>query len=96
MKRVDNIWNNDYIEYESNGDKNKNFSLKKYLYKIKPYLRDTIIDLENSDTWKIQLAIAVNFISSIDTEKECVMHSKSSNIKFKSYNDANKVFEKSL
>ena len=24
-KRVNNFWNNSYIEYESNGDKNKNF-----------------------------------------------------------------------
>ena len=26
--RVDNFWNNSYIEYESNGDKNKNLSVK--------------------------------------------------------------------
>ena len=47
-----------------------------------------MIDLQNSDTWKFQLAIAINFISSKDTEEECVMHSKSNNIKFTSYNNA--------
>ena len=26
-KRVNNFWNNNYIKYESNGDKNKNLSL---------------------------------------------------------------------
>ena len=26
--RVGNFWNNNYIEYESNGDKNKNLSVK--------------------------------------------------------------------
>ena len=38
--RVSNLWNNNYIEYESNGDKNKNLSIKEYLHKIKPYLKD--------------------------------------------------------
>ena len=44
-----------------------------------------------SDTWKIQLRIAIKFISSKDAEEEPVIHSKSSNITFKSYDDANKV-----
>ena len=51
-KRASNFWNNKYIEYESNGDRNNNFSLDEYLNKIQPYLRDIIIDLQNSDTWK--------------------------------------------
>ena len=54
-KRVSSSWNNYYIEYESNGDKNSNLSLDEYLNKIEPYLRDVIIDLQSSDTWKIQL-----------------------------------------
>ena len=41
-----------------------------------------MIDLQNSDTWKIQLTIAINFISSKYTEEESVMHPKSDNIKF--------------
>ena len=54
-------------------------------------MRNTIIDFQNSDTWKIQLTIAINFIASKDAEEERVMHSTSNNIKFKSYNDANEV-----
>ena len=76
------------MEFESNSDTNKNLSLKEYLDKIKPYLRDIIFDLQNSDTWKIQLTIAINFISSNDTEEECVMHPKSNNIKFTPYDNA--------
>ena len=83
-KRGSNFWNNNYIEYESNGDRNKNLSLDEYLNKIEPYLRGIITDLQNSDTWKIQLTIAFNFISSKDVEKERVMQSKSNNIKFTS------------
>ena len=58
----------------SNGNRNKNLSLEEYLYKIRPYLRDIIIDLQESDTWKIQLTIEINFVSSKDPEEERVMH----------------------
>ena len=43
--RVDNFWDNNYIEYESNGNKNKNLSVQEYVDEIKPYLRDIIINL---------------------------------------------------
>ena len=50
-----------------------------------------IIDLQISDTMKIQLTIVVNFISSKDIEEERVIYLRSKNIKFMSYNDANEV-----
>ena len=50
-----------------------------------------MLNLQSSDTQKIQLAIAINFVSSKDTEEERIMHSTSDNIKFTSYNDANEV-----
>ena len=54
-------------------------------------MRDIIIDLQKSDTWKIQLTIAINFISSIDSKKKRMMHSKGDNIKCMPYNDVNEV-----
>ena len=66
---MSNFWNNNYIAYESNGDKNRNLSLHESLNKNKPFLRNIIIDLQNSDTWKIQLIVVINFISSIDIER---------------------------
>ena len=89
VKRVSRFWNNNYSEYASNNDKNKNLSLDEYLKKIKTCLRNIIFDLQSSDTWKIQLIIAINFIFSKDTEQERVMYSVSDNIKFTSYNEAN-------
>ena len=89
--RVGNFLNNNYIEYESNGDRNKNLLVKEYLVRIKPYLRDLIINLQKSDTWKIQLTVAINFISSKDIDGERLMHSKSYNIEFMSYDNANEV-----
>ena len=64
-------------------------SLDEYLKKIKTCLRNIIFDLQSSDTWKIQLIIAINFIFSKDTEQERVMYSVSDNIKFTSYKEAN-------
>ena len=52
-KRVSNFWNNNYIEHESNV-KNNNLSLDEYLNKIKPYLNDILIDLQDYDAWQIQ------------------------------------------
>ena len=76
-KGVSNFCNNNYIKYESNGDKNRNVSLDEYLNKIEAYLRNIIINLSNSDAWKIQLTIAIKFISSKDSEEERVMYSNS-------------------
>ena len=47
LKRVNSFSINNDIEYGCNGDKNRNLSLYKYVNKIKPYLRDIIIDLKN-------------------------------------------------
>ena len=54
---------------------------------MKTYLRDIIINLQKSDTWKIQLTIPINFISS-KYDEECVMHLENNNIEFMSYNNA--------
>ena len=43
--RLCNFWSNNYIEYESNNDRNKMISSQKYLDKISPYLKDIINDL---------------------------------------------------
>ena len=53
-------------------------------------------NLKKSDTWKIQLAIANNFISSIDNDEEHVMHSKSDNIEIMISEEANEVLKQFL
>ena len=76
---MNNFWSNNYIEYESNGDRTKTLSVEEYLNKLRPYLKDIINNLKKCDTWKIELTIANYFISSIDNDEEHVMHSKSDN-----------------
>ena len=61
--RVSNFRSNNYIECKSNDDVKKHYHLK----------NNIISNLKKSDTWKIQLPIANNFISSIDNDEECVM-----------------------
>ena len=73
-KRASNFWNNNYIDMNIMVIEIKN------LNKIKPYLRDIIIDLQESDTWEIQLTIAINIIYSKDVDKEQVKHSRSNNV----------------
>ena len=46
-------FNNNYIQYESKGDKRKNISIKKYLNMIKPYLSNLINDHTTQGIWRI-------------------------------------------
>ena len=92
---ISKVWN-DYIKYESNTDRNKNVSVKEYLNVVKLYLKDMITNLQITDTWKIQLTIAINIISSEDIDEQCVMHSKSENIKVMPYDNAYEVLTKFL
>ena len=93
--RVRKFWSNNYIEYESNSDRNKTLSPGEYLNKISPYLKN-INNLDKSDTWKIQLIIANNFISSIDNDEERVMHSKNDNTEIILNDEADKVIKEVL
>ena len=56
------------IKDESNGDRNKTLLVEEYLNKITPCFKDSINNIKKSDTWKIQLTIASNFISSMDND----------------------------
>ena len=50
--RINNFWNNNYIEYKTKGDR-KTLSVKKYLHKIRPYLKDIMNNLQKYDIWKV-------------------------------------------
>ena len=71
---------NNYAEYISEGDDNKNLSLEEYLDIIRPYLNDLINDHKASEEWKIQLVILNRCISSKNYEETRDMYSASNNI----------------
>ena len=90
-------FNNNYIQYDSKGDKGKNLSIKKHINMITPYLSDIIndhktqgkwrihsgnkiIEHKTQSEWKIQRTMAINFISSKDSDEIRTMHTKSNNV----------------
>ena len=78
--RVGNFYSNNYIEYESNCDTDKNLPAEEYFCKIKTYLKYIIINIQKSHIWKIQLTIVINFVSSKDKDRVQTMHSKNDSI----------------
>ena len=64
--------------------------MKNILIKL-TYLNYIINSLKKSDKWKIQLTIANNFISSIDTDEERVVHSESDNIEIIMNDESDKL-----
>ena len=79
-----------------NGEKNKTLSVEEYLSKISANSKDIINNLKKSDTWKVQLTIENNFISSIDNDEERTMHTKSDNIEIMINHEADEVIKKLL
>ena len=90
--RIGNAFSENYIEYESNGDQEKLSSIKKYLNKIRPCLSD-LNDHKKQWEWKIQLTIAINFVSSKDTDEKHTMNSKGDNIEIITGNETDEIIE---
>ena len=57
-------------------------------------MKDIRNNPKKSETWKILLAIAINFISSKDTDEEPVIYSMRENIGILIYNKADEAFKK--
>ena len=74
-------FNNNYIQYESKTDKDKILTVNEYLDMVRSYLVDAINDHKTQSEWKIQLTIAINFISSKpDSGETRIMHARSDNV----------------
>ena len=93
QKSVDNVYGNIYMTYEINGHRNKTPSLQEYLNEIELYLKDSISNFRTFDTWKVQLTMTSNFISSVDNDEEPVMHSNSEKKEIMIYDKADEVVE---
>ena len=85
-------YNNNYIEYRSEGD--KLLTTEEYLNLIEPYLRELINDHKNKGEWKIQLTTQINFISLRPGSDETrVMHTRSANEKFMNGSDTDEIIK---
>ena len=88
-----NAFSSNYIEYKSNGDKDKTLSIEYYIDDIKPYLSDIRNDHKTQGEWKIHLTMEINFFSFKDSEEICTMHSKSDNIEILIGNETDEVIK---
>ena len=85
-------YNNNYIEYRSEGD--KLLTIEEYLNLIEPYLRELINDHKNKGEWKIQLTTQINFISLRPGSDETrVMHTRSLNEEFMNGSDTDEIIK---
>ena len=77
---INSAFSNNYILYESRRNKDKT-TVDEYHNIIRPYLVDIINDYKSQSEWKIQLTIAINFISSEpDSDETRTMYTRSNNV----------------
>ena len=85
-------YNNNYIEYKSEGD--NLLKIEEYLNLIEPYLRELINDHKNKGEWKIQLTAQINFISLRPGSGEThAMHTRSANEEFVNGSDVDEIIK---
>ena len=85
-------YNNNYIEYRSEG--NEILTFEEYLALIEPYLRELINDHKNKGEWKIQLMAQINFISlRPGSDETLVMHTRSVNEEFMNGSDTDEIIK---
>ena len=88
-------YNNNYMQYESKGD--KILTLKKYLALIEQYLRELINYYENKGEWKFQLISEISFISlKPGSDETRIMHTRSDNEEIMNGSDTDEVVEELL
>ena len=91
-KFVKSGYNNNYIRYESKGD--KILTVKEYLALIQKYLAGLINDYKSKGEWKIQLTAEINFTSlKPDSNETRIMHTKSDNEEIMVGSDTNDVIK---
>ena len=91
-KLVNSGYDNNYIEYESRGD--RKLSIREYLTLIEKYLRELIKQYTNEGEWKMQLSVEINFISlKPGSDETRVMYARSDNEEFMCGDDTNEIIK---
>ena len=84
-------YNNNFVQYESKGD--KILSIQEYLALIEKYLRKLINQCKKGE-WKIQLIVEINFISlKPGSDETRIMYTRSDNEEFMNGNDTNEILK---
>ena len=89
---VKNGYHNNYIQYESKGD--RILTIQEYLGLIEKYLRKLINHYKNDGEWKIQLIAEINFISlKPGSDETRIMYTRSDNEEFMNGSDTDDVIK---
>ena len=92
IKLVDSGYNNNYVEYESRGD--RVLSIREYLALIEKYLRELLNQYKNEGEWKVQFSAEINFISlNPGSDETRVKYTRSDNEEFMSSDDTNEIIK---
>ena len=85
-------YNNNFVQYESKGD--KILSIQEYLALIGKYLKKLINQYKKEGEWKIQLIAEINFISlKPGSDETRVMYTRSDNKEFMNGDDTNEIIK---
>ena len=85
-------YNNNYVQYESKGD--RILTIEEYLALIEKYLRELINHYKNKGEWKIQLTAEINFISlKPGSDETRVTYTRSDNKEFMNGSDTDEVIK---
>ena len=91
---VNGAFGNNYVRYESKGDKDKVLAVNEYLDIIRSQLVDMINDHKIKGEWKIQLTAEIDFISSKpDSDETRTMRTKSDNVRIMIGSERNEDIE---
>ena len=89
---VEGGYNNNYIQYESKGD--KILAFKEYLALIERYLRKLIHYYKNKSEWKLQLTAEISFVSlKPGSDETRVMHTRSDSEEFINDSDTDEIIK---
>ena len=92
-KKSVNDFNHSYSQYEKVGDQNKLLKIREYINTIRPYLSDIINNHKTQGEWKIHSTMAINFISSKDSDETRPMHTKNGNIEIMMSSETDEIIE---
>ena len=85
-------YNNNYVQYESKGD--KTLMLSEYFTITEKYLRELIEEYKLKGEWKVQLTTETNFISlKPGSNKTRIMHTRSDNVEIMFGDDNDDIIE---
>ena len=85
-------YNNNYVQYESKGD--RILTIQEYLALIEKYLRKLIKHYKDEGEWKIQLIAEINFISlKPGSDETRVMYARSNNEEFVNGSDTDEAIK---